>query len=133
MLGLGRELARAIGVQHVAVLTRIEGGVALRAPGAALVFRDDHIQLFHWTRSRRELRMLQDHLTRKLGGTFTIEDIRAVAAQPTTRRVGNPSWPPVSELTGIVPDQADLAHPQFLEEEDAAPKATTEDDFGPGL
>lgn len=117
-------------MEHVAVLTRIEGGVAFRAPGVALVLREDHIQLVHWTRSPSDFRIVHDHMTRKLGGAFTIEDIRAVAASGTARR---PLKTQDQEAERNVPN---IAEPEQLgRKEDEAAMTTTpvEDDSGPSF
>jgi hypothetical protein len=130
LLGLGRDLARALGVERVAALNRIDGGVAFRAPGVALVLCDDRIRLIQWTRSPGELRIVQDHVTRRLGA-LPIEDMRMVEARRTAGRAGKPPGPQEPEVGRIDPAEPD--RPREPEAEDATPTASADDDFGPGF
>ncbi len=130
MLGFGRDLARAVGVERLARLTRIEGGLALQAPGIALMLLDDRLLLAHWARSRGELRTVQNHVTRILGGTYPIEDMRAVAAQGAAGRAVKPQE---RDADRIIPDPVEPEHQHELEHEATTPAPTVEDDLGPGF
>lgn len=131
MLGLGRDLAQTLGVERRAVLNRIEGGVALRAPGLALVVRDDHIQMIHWARSPGELRALEEHVTRRIGDAFPIEDVRAVAAPGAA---GRDIRPQKRDTHRIVPDRTDPDRLRELNDENVRPTAAAdEDDVRPGF
>jgi len=130
MLGLGRDLARAVGVERMARLTRIEGGLALRAPGMALVLLDDRLFLAHWARSPEELRAVQDHVTRRLGGAFPIEDIRTFAAPGAAGRADKPKE---GEVDRTVPAPAEPDYRFDLDGEDAIPPEAADNDFGPGF
>lgn len=130
MLALGRDLARTLGLERVARLTRIEKGVAFQAPGVALVVLGDRIRLIHWTRSPGELSMVQDRLTRRLGDAFPIEDMRAVAARHTSGRAAKPQD---REVDRILPDPVEPDRLRELADEDPMQTAATEDNLGPGL
>lgn len=133
MLGLGRDLARALGVERTAVLTRTEGGWAVRAPGVALVVLHDRVLLVHRTRSSRELRRVQDHVARRLGHAFPIEAMRAVAARSAAAPEGEPPGPAESEVGRIVPDPVDPAQCRKGEDQYPAPSAHDDEDFGSGF
>ena len=128
MLGLGRDLARDLDLERVVTLTRIEGGVAFQAPGAALVVLGDRIRLIHWTRPPEELSMLRDHVTQILGGKYPLEDMRAIAAPTAVRRGVKPQE---QEAEGIAPDLADPEQLRELADEAATPAPSVEDDLGP--
>lgn len=129
-LGLGRDLARNLGLERMARLTRIEGGVAFQAPGAALVVLGDRIRLIHWTRPPAELSMLRDHVTQILGGKYLLEDMRAIAAPTAFMRAVKPQE---QEAERNVPDLADPEQLRELEDEAATPASPVEDDLGPGF
>lgn len=130
MLAVGRGLGRVLGLERVARLTRIEGGVAFQAPGVALVVLDHRIRLIHWTRPPGELSLLQDHLIRKLGDAYPFEDMRAIAAPTAVRRAVKPQE---QKAERNVPDLADPEQLRELEEEAATPAPPVEDDLGPGF
>lgn len=130
MLAVGRDLGRVLGLERVARLTRIEGGVAFQAPGVALVVLDHRIRLIHWTRPPGELSLLQDHLIRKLGDAYPFEDMRAIAAPTAVRRAVKPQEQTAERN---VPDLADPEQLRELEEEAATPAPPVEDDLGPGF
>lgn len=130
MLAVGRDLGRVLGLERVARLTRIEGGVAFQAPGVALVVLDHRIRLIHWTRPPGELSLLQDHLIRKLGDAYPFEDMRAIAAPTAVRRAVKPQE---QKAERNVPDLADPEQLRELEEEAATPAPPVEDDLGPGF
>lgn len=130
MLGLGRDLARTMGLEQVAVLNRIKGGVAFRAPGVALLMLTDRVLLAHWTRAPGELRTVEEHVTRRLGPTFSIEDIRAVAAPGAAGRAAKPQD---READRVLTDPVEPDPTREPAGEDPMPTPTTEDDLGPGL
>lgn len=130
MLALGRDLAGTLGLERVARLTRIEGGVAFQAPGVALILLADRIRLIHWTRSPRELRTVKDDLTRILGGAYPFQDSRAVAALGA---VGRAVKPPERQADRIAPNPVEQEHQHELEDEAATPTPPVDDDFGPGF
>ncbi|OSQ57809.1 hypothetical protein MCRY_16470 [Marivita cryptomonadis] len=131
MLGLGRDLARTMGLEQVAVLNRIKGGVAFRVPGAALLMLTDRVLLAHWTRAPGELRMVEEHVTRRLGPAFSIEDIRAVAAPGAAGRAIKPQK---RDTHRIVPDQTDPAPLRELNDANVRPTtAADEDEFRSGF
>lgn len=130
MLGLGRDLAQDLGVERVARLTRIEGGVAFQAPGVALVVLDHRIRLIHWTRPPGALSMLHDHVTQILGAKYPLEDMRAIAAPTAARRAVKPQE---QKAERNVPDLADPGQLRELEDEAATPAPPVEDDLGAGF
>ena len=130
MLALGRDLSRTMGVEQVAVLNRIKGGVAFRAPGVALLMLTDRVLLAHWTRAPGELRTVQDWLTRRLGRMFPFEDMQTVAARRTAGRAAKPQD---READRVLPDPVEPDHTREPAGEDPMQTAATEDALGPGL
>jgi hypothetical protein len=131
LLGLGRDLARAVGVERLVTITRIKGGVAFQAPGMAFALLADRVLVIHWTRAPEALRGVQDWLTQRLGDAFPIEDIRAVAAG---RTAGRSARPPEHAADRFDPDPAEPDHLREVNDEKVIPTAADdEDDPGPGL
>lgn len=130
MLALGRDLARTVGVERMARLTRIEGGLALQAPGMAIALLGDRVLVIHWTRAPEALRMAQDWLTRRLGAEFPIEDMQTVAAGRTAGRAAKPQD---READRVLPDPVEPDPTREPAGEDPMQTAATEDDLDPGL
>lgn len=131
LLGLGRNLARDLGVERVVTLTRIEGGLAFQAPGMAFALLGDRVLVIHWTRAPEALRRVQDWLTQRLGDAFPIEDIRAVAAARTADRSAKPL---ALAADRFVPEPAEPDHLREVNDKKVIPTAAAdEDDPGPGL
>lgn len=84
LLYLARDIARLLRIENEARLDRIEGGVALRAPGVTLLMRDTHVRLTLWEKAGEDWRKVGPHLAGKLGVLFPVIDLRHVAS-PTTQ------------------------------------------------
>ena len=130
MLRLGRDLARALGVEREVTLTQIEGGLAFQAPGMALALLGDRVLVIHWNRAPRELRTMEEQVTRRLGDAFPIEDMRAVAAPGAAGRAVKAQE---READRIVPDSVEPEHRHELEDGATTPAPPVDYDFGPGL
>lgn len=130
LLTLGRDLARTLGADRVARLSRIDGGVELRTRGVGLVLFDDRMRLVHWTRSADQYQTVVDHVSLILGDAFRIEDMRTVLARRTTR--------PADKLLDsagdkIVPEAEEPQYQQDTEDQASTPAPPVDDDFGPGF
>ena len=145
LLALACDIARLLRLEHDARLDRIDGGVAVRGPGAELVLRGDHIQLTLGDRTGQDWRLIRGHIARTLGAGFPVRDgRRRLTPAPVTEPVpateilthhaivaetGPP--PPFDRNAPDAPDMDDTR-----DEADAPRAAATDLDdegFGPGL
>lgn len=90
LVRLGQDLAQVLGEGNHLALTRIDGGLALQASGAALALLDHRVMFIHWTRAEEDLRRMQECVTRTLGAAFLVEDARKMRARGTTDHRATP-------------------------------------------
>jgi len=94
LVRLGQDLAQVLGEGRPLALTRIEGGFALRASGAALALLDDRVMVIHSTSRENNLRRVQECVARSLSAAFLVEDARKMRAHGTPDHRATPKFEP---------------------------------------
>lgn len=130
---LGQELAQVLGEGRPLTLTRIEGGFALQASGAALALFDDRIMIIHWTRVEEDLRKLGECVARSLGAAFLVEDARKAWAHRSPDHKAAQSGSPKPTTTTTLTDFDEPLPPQLPDDTHFAASGPDDEDTGPSL
>ena len=132
VLRAGRGLARLLNLDNEAMLDRIDGGFAFRAPGIGIAILRDRLLVHLWDHPTDELHAAHAFAELVLGVELPLHDARIVKTAAETVSSGSEQWP----LDPAVGDVSKDASDETMDGDpvpNTAPSTANDDDCDPGM